>query len=415
MKMHENFKLAMVALKANKLRTFMTMLGIIIGIGSVIAILNVGDAIAKKQEKSLLEYGMRNLTVMTGPKMSDDDSYEEIKCENVKLSTIDDYLKKYENLVDGVFFQVSTNNITFNKKNKKIETAVIAVNEDYRRLHTDGYKLLYGRDLEKKDIEKKRYVCLVEKSFVKDYFGYANLEKALGEIIDLPVDKVTKSFEIVGIYNDKSRELYNYGVANGFLIPYSTYFSVTGSEETVQNLNIVPKEDVDLDLFSNTSTAYFKSLFKSSTTTEINVYSGNSTMKSLESFFGQVKLGLGAIAFISLLVGGIGVMNIMMVSVTERTREIGIRMALGAKTKEILSQFVIEAISICLIGGIIGAIIGIGAGYLVSSLAFQTSVSPTLETLFVSVGFSTAIGVFFGYYPAKKASDMDPIDALRYE
>ncbi|MDO4466113.1 MAG: ABC transporter permease [Bacillota bacterium] len=414
MRLYDNFKLALTALKVNKLRTFMTMLGIIIGIGSVITIVNVGDAMAINNEQMFLKWGGRNININVYEKMPEDGEFyiSNASSEKISIPTIQAYKEKFGNMIEAISYNEYAGNGEYKKKNKKLYTEVVACNESFRKM--DFMELLYGRDMDDKDLSRKRYVCLVNQSFVKNYFGYSNPIKALGQKIDIPIEQVYKSFEIVGICSD---EMYDYPGSNmtRMLIPYTVYAHVTGRKEGVSQLVIQPKDNVDLDLLSNTTMAYWKSLYKSSPTTEVSIYSGNNAMKQQEKVFDQAKLTIGAIAAISLLVGGIGVMNIMMVSVTERTREIGIRMALGAKTREILLQFVIEAVVICLIGGFIGVIIGSVAGYLISSAMYQISAFPSLITVLVAVGFSMFVGVFFGYYPAKKASDMDPIDALRYE
>ena len=181
-------------------------------------------------------------------------------------------------------------------------------------------------------------------------------------------------------------------------------------------LQVRAKDSVtDSQQFADQSTKFMnKRFFRSNKKVEVTSFNMESMVKQSESMMGTLKLAIGIIAGISLLVGGIGVMNIMMVSVTERTREIGTRKALGAKNQSIRIQFIMEAMIICLIGGIIGILIGTLFGYIGSNLLGQASF-PDVLTVAVAVGFSMAIGVFFGYYPANKAAKLNPIDALRYE
>lgn len=410
MKLSENFKLAFIALLSNKIRTMMTMLGIIIGIASVICIVNTGDAQDKKTAKENEKYGAGQLSVMVQPK--DESASFDAKLDSITLEQIDQYKEKFADLCQGISYFQNVDQTSVKKGNTKIELSVFAVNEDYQPL--SAYPLLEGRNIDRKDIEKKHYVCLVTDYFVKKYYHSTNLKKAIGKKITVSIAQAQKEFEIIGIIKeDEYAEKYN--APTEFMFPISIYDSIKGVSSPIQNISIKPKDGVNTELFETTSTAFWKSTFSSSKTSKIEAYSGTKYSKSMEKQAQQAKLTMGAVGAISLLVGGIGVMNIMMVSVTERTREIGIRMALGAKNREILEQFIIEAMAICLIGGIIGIVIGSIAGMAISNALYEMSVYPSIYIIVIALGFSMAVGVFFGFYPAKRASDLDPIEALRYE
>ncbi|MPN42088.1 putative ABC transporter permease YknZ [bioreactor metagenome] len=208
--------------------------------------------------------------------------------------------------------------------------------------------------------------------------------------------------------------VYNKDSGTKAYIPYSLAYQIQDSSIGFKNLTVVPREEVDAKEFLISTSAYFESYYVSNEKITAVTSSMASMLKSMNKMLDQIKLGIGGVAAISLLVGGIGVMNIMMVSVTERTREIGIRMALGAKGSIIRFQFLVEAMMVSLCGGIIGIVMGLSIGAIVANV-MKYQAKPSLFVILSSVLFSLAIGMFFGYMPANKASQLDPIEALRYE
>ena len=233
--------------------------------------------------------------------------------------------------------------------------------------------------------------------------------------------KTLQTFYIVGVYKyteDSYASMFGSSsdddIQTTIYIPIRTAKAIAGAAEGWQSLTAVAAADADVSSFVNTVGDYFASYYTYSDSWAVSASSLSSLLDSMTEMLASVSLGISAIAAISLLVGGIGVMNIMMVSVTERTREIGTRKALGAPGSAIRMQFITESVILCLIGGAIGILLGIAAG-LGLSAAMQVSGKPSLASILVAFGFSMAIGVFFGYYPANKAARLDPIEALRYE
>ena len=401
----------------------MTMLGIIIGIGSVIAIVTVGDSMTSSINAELKESGGENITVMVDSKDSydylndsDEDYYYDY--DSVSTPTEDDYMtldeieefqEKFQDQIADISLSKDEGNQTLNNKVKSASTDIVGINTGYQTVE----KLIVdaGRLLEQNDMTKARHYCIVSQTFVKSYFGNTKYEKAVSQTISIEIGGQIQDFLIVGVYHKQSSY---YSDETKVLIPLNTVVKLTNSKASFSSFIIKPKDDADVTKLSKQVDAYWKSFYLQNTVADARIYNDAQYTKELNQTMDQVKLGIGAIAAISLLVGGIGVMNIMMVSVTERTREIGIRMALGAKQFEILLQFISEAILICLIGGVFGIILGVGIGIAVAN-AMNYPATPSISAVLVAVGFSMAIGVFFGYYPAKKASNLDPIESLRYE
>lgn len=262
-----------------------------------------------------------------------------------------------------------------------------------------------------------------------------HLRKMQKQMLDLPQSGTYKisftvsvgqsntlqTFYIVGVYKyteDSYASMFGSSsdddIQTTIYIPIRTAKAIAGAAEGWQSLTAVAAADADVSSFVNTVGDYFASYYTYNDSWTVSASSLSSLLDSMTEMLASVSLGISAIAAISLLVGGIGVMNIMMVSVTERTREIGTRKALGAPGSAIRMQFITESVILCLIGGAIGIALGIAAG-LGLSAAMQVSGKPSLASILVAFGFSMAIGVFFGYYPANKAARLDPIEALRYE
>lgn len=420
MNLRENIELALEELKSNKLRSLLTMLGIIIGIASVILISALGNAITSSVNDSLNSLASRSIFVDVSSRDSDSEnmsSQSDVPSEEDMISEemISELKAHFGSSISAVGYSTSLTTGTVNNL-KKSEVVIYGSNGD--GLTTDKVKLLEGRTFTDNDINDKRYVAVIDENLAKDYFGKAD---PLGQRIKITADNFSESFTVVGVC-EATENLSVLGMSVGdnssrVYIPISIQVtdSTTASDHYSYVTVSVPDNVQDpSDLCKDIADWMNKRYYSNNKHFHIITQYSEDTMQQINSVLGTITLGISVIAGISLIVGGIGVMNIMLVSVTERTREIGIRKALGASNSDIRSQFIVESIIICIIGGVIGIALGTLLGFLAGKI-LKWTVVPTLSSIVISFLFSMAIGIFFGYYPADKAAKQNPIDALRFE
>lgn len=427
--------MALASVRSNKMRSLLTMLGIIIGIAAVIAIVTVGNSMTGTVTDSMAGMGVSNITVSLTQKDSDDTSgtAQGVTLRRFMDSTpaaddlisqemIDDFVADFPGQVNRIELSQEVGNGTIAKygdPNTTIRTTVSGANADSLLAKEEDTPILAGRWL---DDEKDagRYVAVVSEKFVEQAIGGSNTD-AIGKSFTLTINKNLYTFYITGVY-EYTEDVYAsmFGatdddqIQTNIYIPLDVAKSIAGADAGYQTITVVAANGVDVTSFVDTVGSYFASYYTYNDTWTASASSISSLVESMTDMLNTLSLGISAIAAISLLVGGIGVMNIMMVSVTERTREIGTRKALGAPGSAIRMQFITESVILCMIGGVIGVVLGIALGAALSSVVGMTA-KPSIASIVVAVGFSMAIGVFFGYYPANKAAKLNPIDALRYE
>ena len=426
MGLSESVRLAFEGLKANKMRAILTMLGIIIGIAAVIGILTVGDGLSgyingtmsdlgassiivtlqEKEREAVSSDDMMSMMVMKQPEASDLISPEMIEAMQEQFGT----------RLSAVSLSESAGSGKAKDGRSYANVTAMGVNEGF--FTVNDVKLSAGRFLQQKDDDGRRMVCVASDRLVNNLFD-GDTEKALGQEVLVQLTNGSYTFRIVGIYKYEQSALYfstasDKDLATSLYIPLSTAKQLTGASRGYSNITVQAASGESSTEIAAEVKNYLARFYRTNENYTVTAISMDTMISSVDSMMNTLSVAISVIAGISLLVGGIGVMNIMLVSVTERTREIGTRKALGATNGNIRIQFVVESVIICLVGGAIGIALGAVMGYVGSGL-LHNAVLPSLGAIALAFCFSLAVGVFFGYYPANKAAMMDPIEALRYE
>lgn len=440
----ENIKLAFASIAANKLRSFLTMLGIIIGIAAVIAIMTVGNSQTEQVREQYASFGTNNVDVYMW--LSDNVSMDDLDTGDSEANSryipnftedmMSKMLKTYGNEIEAV----SVSNYLGGggkavragapeSEEKYANVSLQGVNPGFFTVNDSAAPMAAGRIFSGKELQSDSSVCVVSDKLVNNLFG-GDMEKALGQKITIPMstddagNTTTADYSIIGVYTLNMSD-YGYDMSassekdlySTVYIPYLNAMTyVTGaSSRALNNFTLKVKTGEDVIAFSDELQTYLTGLLGEDTNFQIYVSNNKQWIEEADASMKQQVMTITLIGAIALLVGGIGVMNIMTVSITERTREIGTRKALGAPNRDIRMQFITEAVIICIIGGILGIAAGIGIGAVACKLVQHIPMVMSWQSIAGSFGVSLAIGVFFGYYPANKAAKMDPIEALRYE
>ncbi len=398
----ESIKLALQAIRRNRLRSFLTVLGIVIGVGAVIAMVTIGRGTTAKVTADLAKLGSNLLFVSPGqfgPGRASSDAkafnardVEAMRTQLTGIKAISPVAQKSVTVVAGAENRI---------------TVVAGTDNDY--LITQDWKLSAGRPFYETEIRGGRAACLIGETVRDKLFGGADpLERSIR------VGKV--SCEVIGLLEPKGQSSFGSDQDDIILMPIRTYHRRIAGNTDLSRIQVSARDDVE--------TAKVQTDIEWLLRERRNVQSGKEDDFSVRDMkqIAQATAGttamltglLGAVAAVSLLVGGIGIMNIMLVSVTERTREIGIRLAIGALERQVLAQFLIEAVVLSLFGGIAGILLGLGLAWLASrGLQVPFVLDPTI--ILVAFAFSALVGIVFGYFPARRAASFDPIQALRHE
>ena len=397
----EGFLMAWSSLIANKMRSLLTMLGIIIGVAAVIALVSIGYGVRQQITESISSLGSNLLMVYPGAPRTPGVRPVAGANKTIKLSDYEAISK-----MDSVqaASPVAANSYLTVYMSKNWTTTVNGANAPFHPVTMKS-----GRFITDSQIERRERVAVIGATVAKNLFGN---EDPIGK--DIRIHK--NSFKIVGVLDEKGSGAMGNDQDDVIVVPYTTMMERVMGVDYLRMIYIQAKEGQDLERVQADieNILRVRHGIKNPDLDDFNVNNMASIMKAVEENTATMTLFLGAVAAISLLVGGIGIMNIMLVSVTERTREIGVRKALGATYRTIITQFLIEAVVISLVGGAIGIIVGIGASQLIATVAKLKTVVTTGPIL-LSFGFSMTIGLVFGLYPARKAAKLNPIDALHYE
>lgn len=399
----ENIMLALTAIRSNKMRSFLTMLGIIIGISSVIAITSIGASAKGVVGKEFEAYGMNNMFLYVNWNMTPDGvEYSDL----ISPEDIEALAARFPEDIQYIAPSISSRSDTkVGRTEGKLDMQ--GVSADYNKFK--NMTILHGRMINKSDIDGEKDRIVIDKKAALYFF---NNENPVGKTMSVVINNEMKDLTVIGVYEVEKSIFDNMFVSDSYTT-YVPYPILQSYDPVTSYIELYTNENKNQDSLGREFTQYL-SRIKDKDPQFYIFESAESQMSTINNVLGTLSIAIGAIAAISLVVGGIGIMNIMLVSVTERTREIGIRKSLGARTSDILMQFLIESMIISAIGGIIGTGLGVAIAAVGMSFA-QIAVVIEPSVILLAVGFSAVVGIFFGLYPARKAAKLDPIEALRYE
>lgn len=391
----------------NKLRTSLTILGVVVGIFSIIVIMTIITMLQNSIEDGL---AMLNKNTFQIQKFDIIQNHAQRRNQRTRrnITVVEaNRLKKMltqAKYVGAEQWQVST--VKFG--NKKTNPNINIGGQTVDAMRTNDFKVEFGRDLRESDIQNSTDVCII---------GYAVLEKIFPNFnpIGQTVRVDGRPLRVIGVM-EKQPEMFGQSNDNYVLIPITTWQNMYGKYSRSVNIMVTAYNTEDYDDVIESAIGHFRKIRKvpPGEPNDFSIFSNESMITTVNDITGPIKIGALVVSVIALLAAGVGIMNIMLVSVTERTREIGIRKAIGAKKSSILIQFLFEAIILCLVGGFIGIVVGVGIGNLAGSLLSAQSAIP-VDWVIIGISLCVTVGLIFGTYPAYKAANLDPIEALRYE
>ncbi|MBO4889578.1 MAG: ABC transporter permease [Lachnospiraceae bacterium] len=426
----ENIAMALSSILANKMRAILTMLGIIIGIGAVIAIRTVGNSVTETFNDSMSSMGATNIMIGVTQRETETVKGEESGLEfrgrrdrkspeekdYIKDYMIDEFRKEFPTEISNILLSegLGSGRITMGQNSAAV--SIMGGDEGYFK--GEKIDLIAGREIGDKAQKGGKAACLLSDYAVKKLFNSEDYDKMVGQQVQVVAGRTFYDFTVVGVYKLSDTGMLFGGNDDRETTLYTTLGCVKSHSHTdgFQSFTVAKTTDTSVDSKELRSKIqiFFDRYYHNNRTFEVTTSSMESMLDEFTKMLGTISTAISVIAGIALLVGGIGVMNIMLVSISERTREIGTRKALGATNGSIRLQFIIEAMVLCSIGGIIGVILGVSGGAFAAKL-MDAEAHASISSIIESVGFSMAIGLFFGYYPANKAAKMNPIDALTYE
>lgn len=410
MKTSQVFSLSLQSLKNNKLRTSLTILGIVVGIFSIIVIMTIITMLQNSIESGLSMLNKNTFQIEKFNRMQEGGADAERILRNRKDLTIEDAERlkslltqaKYIGAEQWQFGKV----IKYGNNETNPNISVSGITTD--AMKTNNWNVEYGRDFMETDIQYSNNVCLL---------GYDIVDKIFGQInpIGLTVRVDGRPVKVIGVL-ERQPAMFGSSRDNFVVMPISTFQSFYGKYNNSVNITVMSYSKLDYDEVIESAIGYMRTIRKvpAGEENDFSIFSNDSLIVQVNDITGGIRIGALVISIIALIAAGIGIMNIMLVSVTERTREIGIRKAIGAKRKNILMQFLFEAIVLCLIGGVIGIVIGVGLGNFAGSFLNAQSAIP-IDWILIGLSLCVMVGLIFGTYPAYKAANLDPIEALRYE
>ena len=432
MNFSENMRLAWSCVRANKMRSILTMLGIIIGISAVITISTIGTSLRQTIQKTFSDLtGSNQIAVgYVDPTYQ----YDE-ESPLITLQDMQDFKDAFDGSISEVNSDLNLGEGKYQNGDDVANVSVVGTTEGYTSSY--NYEVLYGRDITMKDSFENRKVCVVSENFVK--YGLGGMDNPIGKNIEITLDSGDViSVYIIGVYKQTETQMADLmgqkvdekDRVTSLVVPIQLVWDVEGVPDTYRGSSMVyffNEPGTDIEVLKEGSKAFFERRRPKDSKYIVRVESLEEQLGKINTVLNVITAAISVIAAISLIVGGIGVMNIMLVSVVERTKEIGIRKAMGAKNRVIEMQFLVEAILICVIGGLLGILLGFINGGIISLVAkyfisrnenlgmLTIVVRPPIMAILISFFFSMLVGIIFGLYPARRAARLSPIDALRYE
>ncbi len=411
MKLSEILSISLQSIKGNRLRTLLTMLGIVVGIFSIIVIMTIITMLQNSIENGFSQLGQDTFQIQKFPAMMMGGPGAWLKYRNRKDITLDDFYRfrdmmaphsKYvgaESWEQGIV-------VKYAKEETNPNISVAGITAD--AMKTNNWTVREGRDIRDIDIQYTNDVCDIGQDIVDKLFPNINPVGQTVKVNGFPV-------VVVGVL-DKSPALFGSSRDNRVIMPITLLQEIFGRLHRSLNITVMAPSKDSYESTIESAIGYMRTIRKvePGKDNDFDIFSNESLIAQINGITAGVKIGAMVVSIIALIAAGVGIMNIMLVSVTERTREIGIRKAIGARKFTILSQFLIEAVTLCIIGGLIGIILGVGVGNIAGSFL---NAQMAIPVDWVIIGFTLCIlvGVIFGTYPAYKASNLDPIEALRYE
>ena len=411
MNLVDSMKIALRAIRLNAMRSFLTMLGIIIGVASVIVMVSVSSGAQKQVEARIQQLGTNLLRIRPGSRFFGGRRSGAGTATPFSDKDID-FLKQEFSFINSASGRISSSAPVISS-GLNWQTSVIGTHTDY--FDVRDWVVAHGRGFTEREVRTASKVAILGQTVIKELFGESSPLNAKLRIKNVP-------FTIIGVLEEKGQSSFGHDQDDIIVIPISTARQRISGRSSRTVANNVGTISLKIDDKTNMNEAqaeierYLRKhrKIKPGAADDFSVRNMAEFIRARTATQKTLGILLAAAAAIALVVGGIGIMNIMLVSVTERTREIGLRMAVGANQRDILSQFLVEAVTLCLIGSLIGVVLGISSALAIAKIS-QWPVLVSLPTIFIAITAAGVVGVFFGFYPARKASLMHPIDALRYE
>ncbi len=410
MRISEIMQISLQSLRVNKLRTLLTVLGVVVGIFSIIVIMTVITMLQKSIENGLSDLAQNTFQIQKYPVFRSHGPSERDKYRNRKDITLEQFQRLASNLTgaEQIGAEQKNGGIVVKFGNQETNPNIMLYGETVGGIITNNWKVAEGRSIRPSDEQNTNYVCLLGKDIITKLFP--NIDP-VGQTVRVDI----KPFLVIGTLEPEA-SMFGSSRDNRVVIPITTFQSMYGKYNTSVNIMVMAKDKTDYDRLIESAIGYMRVIRKVSPgdDNDFEIFSNESLIGQINDITSGIKIGAIVVSIIALLAAGVGIMNIMLVSVTERTREIGIRKAVGAQRKNIMIQFLIEAIVLCMIGGIIGIVLGVGIGNLAGSFLNAQAAIP-YDWVAIGLSLCVFVGIVFGTYPAYKAANLDPIEALRYE